>query len=104
MDYGPQNIRCNVVCPGVVKTAMIERELSYPAEAIGIDVESVLKIGLKDVPLRRPATPDEISGICSYLASNESSYMTGSVLILDGGSTIVDVFGAALKGTAMPVC
>jgi NAD(P)-dependent dehydrogenase (short-subunit alcohol dehydrogenase family) len=48
------------------------------------------------VPLRRTADPSEIAGICSYLASDDSTFMTGSVLLVDGGAAIVDVSGAAL--------
>ena len=46
--------------------------------------------------LRKFASPEEITGICTYLASDESTFMTGSVLLIDGGATIVDVSGAAL--------
>jgi NAD(P)-dependent dehydrogenase (short-subunit alcohol dehydrogenase family) len=45
------------------------------------------------LPLRRYAKPEEISGICCYLASDESSFMTGSTIVIDGGSDIVDVGG-----------
>lgn len=101
LDYGPHNIRCNVVCPGAVKTSMIEGALSSRAETIGSDATSILDIGSKEVPLRRPAVPNEISGICSYLASDDSSYMTGAVLVVDGGTAIVDAFGAAVERTVM---
>ncbi len=53
------------------------------------------------VPLRRVAMPHEISGICSYLASDDSSFMTGSVLMVDGGSAIVDVSGASLSNAGV---
>jgi meso-butanediol dehydrogenase / (S,S)-butanediol dehydrogenase / diacetyl reductase len=53
------------------------------------------------VPLRRVATPDEITGICSYLASDDASFMTGSVLMLDGGAAVVDVAGAALSSAGV---
>jgi NAD(P)-dependent dehydrogenase (short-subunit alcohol dehydrogenase family) len=48
------------------------------------------------VPLRRTAHPGEIAGVCSYLASDDSTFMTGAVLLIDGGAAIVDVAGAAL--------
>jgi NAD(P)-dependent dehydrogenase (short-subunit alcohol dehydrogenase family) len=51
----------------------------------------------KDVPLHRVATTDEIGGLCSYLASDDSSYMTGVVLPIDGGTAIVDISGAAIN-------
>jgi meso-butanediol dehydrogenase/(S,S)-butanediol dehydrogenase/diacetyl reductase len=48
------------------------------------------------VPLRRMAAPSEVTGICSYLASDDSTFMTGSVILIDGGSAVVDVSGATL--------
>ena len=48
------------------------------------------------VPLRRMATPAEITGICSYLANDDSAFMTGSALLIDGESAVVDVSGATL--------
>jgi NAD(P)-dependent dehydrogenase (short-subunit alcohol dehydrogenase family) len=96
LDYGPSGVRCNVVCPGGVRTAMIEGAMGPFAQALDTDVEGVFSHFTKDVPLRRLATPDEISGICSYLASDDSSFMTGSVLMIDGGTAVVDVSGAAV--------
>jgi len=96
LDYGPLKVRCNVVCPGGVRTAMIEGAMGPFAKALGTDVGGVFDFFSKDVPLRRLASPDEISGLCSYLASDDSSFMTGAVLVIDGGTAIVDVSGAAV--------
>lgn len=98
LDYGPSNVRCNVVCPGGVRTEMIEGAMGPFAEALDTDVEGVFSSFTKDVPLRRIATPDEISGICSYLASDDSSFMTGAELVIDGGTAVVDVVGAGISG------
>ena len=54
-----------------------------------------------NVPLRRVAAPVEVTGICSFLASDDSSFMTGSVLLLDGGASIVDISGAALSSAGV---
>lgn len=97
LDFGSSKIRCNVVCPGGVRTAMIESGMTPFAKALGTDIEGVFTYFSKDVPLRRVATPDEISGLCSYLASDESSFMTGAVLVIDGGAAIVDISGAAIS-------
>ena len=96
LDYGPSKVRCNVICPGGFRTAMIEGAMGPFAKALDTDVDGVFSYFSKDVPLRRLAAPDEISGICSYLASDDSSFMTGSVLVIDGGTAIVDVSGAAV--------
>ena len=48
------------------------------------------------MPLRRVASPEEIAGLCVYLAGDDSSIMTGSNIMLDGGTHIVDAFAAAV--------
>ena len=75
---------------------MIEEALGSLKGALKTDVEGVFKVVSSGLPLRRFATPEEITGICSYLASDDSSFMTGSVLLIDGGSAVVDVSGATL--------
>lgn len=97
LDYGPYKIRCNAVCPGFVYTDITERHFGKLAEKIGTDIENLVSNAFKEVPLRHPAAADEISGICSFLASDDSSYMTGTVIPVDGGTAIVDVFPTGLK-------
>jgi meso-butanediol dehydrogenase/(S,S)-butanediol dehydrogenase/diacetyl reductase len=99
LDYGPAKIRCNVVCPGATRTEMLAEALTPVAEAMGTDVEGIFVKISSNVPLRRIALAAEISGICVYLASEDSSFMTGSVLLLDGGASVVDIAGAALNDT-----
>jgi NAD(P)-dependent dehydrogenase (short-subunit alcohol dehydrogenase family) len=96
LDYGSYKIRCNVVCPGATRTEMIEQALGSLKEKLGRDLEGVFSFVMSMVPLRRMAAPREITGICSYLASDDSTFMTGSVLVIDGGSAVVDVSGATL--------
>ena len=96
LDFGPAKIRCNAVCPGGTRTEMLEKSLGSLAEVLETDLEGVFRCISSMVPLRRTADPSEITGICSYLASDDSTFMTGSVLLIDGGAAIVDVSGAAL--------
>ncbi len=97
LDFGPLKVRCNVICPGGVRTTMIEEAMGYFARKCNTDLEGIFKSFTKDVPLRRVASTDEIGGICSYLASDDSSFMTGVVLPIDGGAAMVDISGAALS-------
>jgi meso-butanediol dehydrogenase / (S,S)-butanediol dehydrogenase / diacetyl reductase len=97
LDFGPSRVRCNVICPGGVRTEMIEGAMTPFAKQLGTDLEGLFSLFTKDVPLRRAATTDEVGGICSYLASDDSSYMTGVVLPIDGGTAIVDISGAAIN-------
>jgi meso-butanediol dehydrogenase / (S,S)-butanediol dehydrogenase / diacetyl reductase len=101
LDYGPYKVRSNVVCPGGTRTAMIDNSLGSLKETLNTDVEGVFKVVSSGLPLRRFAAPDEITGICSYLASDDSSFMTGSVLLIDGGSAVVDVSGATLTNAGV---
>jgi NAD(P)-dependent dehydrogenase (short-subunit alcohol dehydrogenase family) len=78
MDYAPQKIRCNSVCPGLVDTPM--------ASGL-INNKDALAQLLTAYPLGRPGTSEEISKLILYLASDESAWMTGSVIPIDGGMT-----------------
>lgn len=97
LDFGPDKVRCNAVCPGGTRTKMLEASLEPLAEALGTDLDGVFRRTSSMVPLRRTADPTEITGICSYLASDDSTFTTGSVFLIDGGAAIVDVSGAALS-------
>lgn len=93
LEYGPKGIRSNIVAPGATKTEMLTEALSSLSKAIKKDAFEVLA---ESVPLRRAATPNEITGACSFLASDDSSFVTGAVLMVDGGAAIVDVSGASV--------
>lgn len=91
-DYGPRGIRVNAVCPGWVRTPMANGEMDELVALGGAeDRDDGYRQVTKDVPLGRPAEPREIAGVVRFLASEDSSYMTGGVLVVDGGAHIVDV-------------
>ena len=96
LDYGPKNIRVNAVCPGGIDSELLDEMILPLAQKLGTDKQGGLDYFSKDVPLRRVSKPEEITGICSYLASDDSLFMTGSALLIDGGAAIVDVSGAAV--------
>jgi NAD(P)-dependent dehydrogenase (short-subunit alcohol dehydrogenase family) len=79
VEWGPKNVRVNCVAPGLVKTDF--------ARALWEDEKS-LKPRLATTPLRRIGEPDEIGGIIAFLASKAASFMTGTVIVADGGVTI----------------
>lgn len=97
LDYGRYNIRCNVVCPGGVHTVMVGRTVSSLAKTLKVDEESAAALLSEDVPLHRMAVPSELSGICLYLASDDASFTTGGVFVVDGGANIVEVGRLALS-------
>ena len=91
-DYGPLGVRTNVVSPGWVRTAMADVEMDRLVGAgRASSREEAYALTTSDVPLRRPATPEEIASICLFLAGDDSSYVNGAVIMADGGSSIVDV-------------
>ncbi|MCO6187899.1 SDR family NAD(P)-dependent oxidoreductase [Rhizobium sp. L1K21] len=91
-DFGPQGVRCNAVCPGWVTTEMADAEMDELQAKLGLaSREEAYKMVTRDVPLRRPADPDEIAAVMAFLCSSDASMITGATLTADGGSTIVDV-------------
>jgi meso-butanediol dehydrogenase/(S,S)-butanediol dehydrogenase/diacetyl reductase len=102
VDYGPAGIRANAVCPGWVRTAMGDRSMDELAAGRGLSRESAYTIATAIIPLRRAADPDEIAACCLFLASDESSYVTGAALIVDGGAVSVDAASLAFDQTDAP--
>lgn len=91
-DYGRDGVRVNVVCPGWVQTPMADEEMDeFAAQTSLASREEAYAAVTADVPLGRAAHPAEIAAIVRFLGSGESSYMTGSVVVADGGAHIVDV-------------
>jgi 3-oxoacyl-[acyl-carrier protein] reductase len=74
-EYAHKNIRCNVICPGFIVTDMTKNNISKNKKE---EYESL-------IPLRRFGTASEVAKAVSFLASNDSSYITGQVLTVDGG-------------------
>ena len=83
MDLAPFNIRVNAVCPGAVMTPQLEKHHLIVNE----DPETVLKGAAEFALLGRVAQPREIAYGALFLASDESSFVTGTPLVMDGGAT-----------------
>jgi meso-butanediol dehydrogenase/(S,S)-butanediol dehydrogenase/diacetyl reductase len=96
LEYGPNNIRCNAVCPGGVKTEMTEKDFGEVGKTLGIEADTFIDQIAMEMPIQRFADSSEIGGLCSYLASDDSSFMTGAAIPIDGGTAIVDVVGASI--------
>ena len=84
---GPHGVRANAVCPGWVRTAMGADDMRKLSE----DVDDTYRRVTRYAPLRRAAEPEEIAAVICFLASSDASYVTGAVVMVDGGSTAVDV-------------
>jgi NAD(P)-dependent dehydrogenase (short-subunit alcohol dehydrogenase family) len=82
IDHGAQGIRVNCICPGDVETPMLPAD----AKMRGLKWEDYIA-GCANRPLGRVGTPEEIAKAVLFLASDDSSFMTGAALVVDGGGT-----------------
>ena len=80
IDHGPQNIRVNCICPGDTDTRLLRDE----AEQLHEEPEPFLADAAKR-PLGRIGKPEEIAQAVLYLASDASSFVTGTAMVIDGG-------------------
>jgi 3alpha(or 20beta)-hydroxysteroid dehydrogenase len=80
LELAAARIRVNVVCPGGMATPLL-------AESFGMPLEQVTTLDVPWNPLRRMGHPDEVAKAVLFLASDEASYATGSVVTIDGGLT-----------------
>ncbi len=90
-DYGADGIRVNAILPGWVRTEMTERALQHVGDRNGIALAEMMRRVTANYPLRRMAEPDEIAASIEFLASAQSSFVTGAMLLADGGGSIVDI-------------
>ena len=78
IQYAREGIRCNSVHPGPIETDMIQDSLNDPAQ---------MELRMQRLPMGRVGKPEEVAYGVIYLASDESSFVTGSELVIDGGTT-----------------
>jgi NAD(P)-dependent dehydrogenase (short-subunit alcohol dehydrogenase family) len=76
LELAPYNIRVNAISPGMIETPMIDPIKSDP---------KAMEATLAQVPMHRVGKPEEVSDLVLFLASDASSYMTGSTVVIDGG-------------------
>ena len=82
MELGKYKIRVNILCPGATETPMLRKDISNHR-----DPEKLEKEMLSHYPLERFGTAEEIAYGALYLISDESSFVTGTTLVIDGGNT-----------------
>jgi len=83
IEYAEKNIRCNAICPGTIVTPLVEQ--AYRERYGEGEAKAALARRSQDYPMRRLGSPRDISSYAVYLASDESNWVTGTSLAIDGG-------------------
>jgi NAD(P)-dependent dehydrogenase (short-subunit alcohol dehydrogenase family) len=78
-------IRINCVCPGIVNTEMMDREYQWEEEMTGEEKDSIKARWMSGIPMGRFQEPEDIAGVVMFLASEDSSEMTGQAINVTGG-------------------
>jgi NAD(P)-dependent dehydrogenase (short-subunit alcohol dehydrogenase family) len=84
VDLAPRGVRVNAICPGTVYTPLMEPMLRARG---GGDMAAGMALTVAKYPIGRLGTPEEIAAVALFLASDDSSFLTGSVVTADGGMT-----------------
>ena len=84
-DFIRRGIRCNAICPGTIESPSLDERISTLAAQTGQSIEQVRQAFIDRQPMGRLGTPEEIAWLAVYLASDEASYTTGQIHLVDGG-------------------
>jgi NAD(P)-dependent dehydrogenase (short-subunit alcohol dehydrogenase family) len=85
LDLATQDIRVNAICPGLIMTDLQETRIQLEAQVFGTTYGEAKERLSKTVPMERLGTPAEVAALAVYLASAESSYITGQAVNIGGG-------------------
>ncbi len=84
-DFIKYGIRCNAICPGTVESPSLQARIAEQAAQSGAAVVEVQNLYAARQPIGRLGRPEEIAALAVHLASDESSYTTGAIHLIDGG-------------------
>jgi 2-keto-3-deoxy-L-fuconate dehydrogenase len=88
IDFVGRGIRCNAICPGTVQTPSLDDRIAARSNSEKADFGKIRAEFVARQPMGRLGTPEEIAALAVYLASDESSFTTGQIHVIDGGWTI----------------
>jgi 2-keto-3-deoxy-L-fuconate dehydrogenase len=83
VEFGRSGVRCNALCPGTTHSPSLEERIQTTS-----DPEATRRHFVERQPVGRLGTVEEMAAAAIYLASDESAFMTGSVMVIDGGQTL----------------
>jgi 2-keto-3-deoxy-L-fuconate dehydrogenase len=84
-DFIKRGIRANAICPGTIQSPSLDERIGAQAQASGQSVEAVRQAFVDRQPMGRLGTAEEVAWLAVYLASDEASYTTGQIHLVDGG-------------------
>ena len=93
LEFAKDRIRVNCICPGGINTPLVHRDQPGVKEALE-------ELMVKGQPIPRAGHPEDIAGMALYLASNDSEWVTGQAMVVDGGLTIGGSIGGSLLSAA----
>ncbi len=84
-DFIKQGIRCNAICPGTIESPSLEERMRAQSKSTGKSLKAVQEAFIARQPMGRLGKPEEVAALAVFLASDESSYITGQPHLVDGG-------------------
>jgi 2-keto-3-deoxy-L-fuconate dehydrogenase len=87
-DFIRQGIRCNAICPGTIHSPSLDGRIEDAAQKTGKTQDAVRQAFVDRQPMGRLGTPEEVAALALFLASDESSYITGQTHLVDGGMAL----------------
>jgi 2-keto-3-deoxy-L-fuconate dehydrogenase len=87
-DFIRENLRCNAICPGTIQSPSLDGRIEAVAKATGKSLKAVREDFINRQPIGRLGTTAEVAALALFLASDESSYITGHTHLVDGGMAL----------------
>ncbi|KML62123.1 oxidoreductase [Burkholderia cepacia] len=84
-DFVAQHIRCNAICPGTIESPSLEQRIADQARTRHVSTDEVRQAFVERQPIGRIGSADEVAALALYLASDEASFTTGAIHLIDGG-------------------
>ena len=84
-DFIKRGVRANAICPGTIQSPSLDERIAAQAESSGQSLETVRQAFVDRQPMGRLGTAEEVAALAVYLASDEASYTTGHIHLVDGG-------------------
>ena len=85
LEFGPHKINVNAIAPGAIQTPSGQAQSADMLKATNMPFEELTKAFTARIPLGHMGEPDDIAKVVLFLASSASDYMTGSLIVVDGG-------------------